>query len=168
LQNRWKALFSGSVLIQGRGHDRVAEGVIRAVRPLSPQKQRQLHQERVAWATDNMERQHQTCWHQPELEALEDILAFFQARRVEVTVVLFPLLPDIVSQKSRQTTLARYAAFAHSLEGRPYVRVVEMTHDSPMTAPDFQADFDHLTPEANPVFSRWALEHKLPYLLEAP
>lgn len=168
LQNRWKALFPGSVLVQNRGHDRVSEDLIRAVRPLSAQQEQENHQERVRWATRNMEEQFQTCWHEPELEALEDILAFFQARQIEVTVVLFPLLPEIVSQKSKETTLARYAAFAHSLEGRPYVRVVEMTHDSPMVDGDFQADFDHLTPEANPKFSRWALENKLPWLLEAP
>lgn len=164
LQTRWKALFPGSVLIQDRGYERVSDALRDVIRPIDDERRAEIRAERVEWATKNMENQYATCWHPPELAALDDILSFFAARGIEATVVAFPLLPDIVSDKSKRTTLARYEAYVADLGER--VRVVDMTYGAPVSGRDFQEDFDHLTSAANPRFSAWALDAKMSFLLE--
>ncbi len=166
LQTHWKSVFPGSVLIQNRGHERVADALRELARPIDEERRREIRAEKVVWAIGNMERQNETCWPALEREALDDLLDFFISRQIEPTIVLFPLLPDIVSDKSRATVLARYAEYAAELGRRRGIRVVDMTYGAPLEAKDFQDDFDHLTAEANPNFARWALDAHLPFLLE--
>ncbi len=168
LQTRWKSAFSGSVLIQNRGHERVGDALREVVRPVSDERKAEVRAENVKWAKRNMEKQWDICWHPPEIAALEQILDFFLTRDIEPTIILFPLLPDITSEKSKATTLLRYEKYAAELGKRRGVRVVDMTYGAPLVGADFQDDFDHLTREANPRFAAWALENHLQFLLEPP
>lgn len=168
LTTRWKALFPGSVLVQDRGYERTGEALRQLVRPVDENRKAELRAERIVWLTGNMERQHDICWYAPERAALDEILNFFVSRGIEPTIVLFPLVPDIISQKSRETTLPRYGDYAAQLGRDRNIRVVDMTFGSPFQEPDFQDDFDHLTRVANHRFSRWALENHFQFLLEPP
>ena len=165
VQTRWKTLFAGSVLVQNRGHERVSDALREQLRPIDEARRHELWEEHVAWATANMESQYETCWPETERKALDEILDFFIQRGIEPTIVAFPLMPDIISARSRDTTLARYSTYIEALGRRRGVRVVDMTFGAPLKASDFQDDFDHLTAEANPRFSAWVLDARLSFLL---
>jgi hypothetical protein len=93
LQTRWKGVFADSVLIQNRGHERVGNALREVIRPISDERRAEIRAENVVWATGNMERQYEICWHPPERQALEEIISFFEARDIEPTVILFPSSP---------------------------------------------------------------------------
>lgn len=166
LQTHWKSWFAPSVLVQGRGHERVADAIRELVRPIREERRAQIRAEHIEQATRNMEDQYETCWPDSERVALDALLDFFVKRDIEPTIILFPLLPEIVSEKSKKTTLVRYSNYIQELGRRRGIRVVDMTEGAPLGSQDFQDDFDHLTKEANPRFAAWALEGKLSFLLE--
>jgi hypothetical protein len=155
-------------LLQDRGHGRIVAGGIDAARGVTDEARAERRRHDLDVARGRMEEQYDYCddpGHKRDLAALVDD---FLARGLEVTVVLFPLLPDIVSPRSRETTLRRYDDYVADFARRRPVRVTDMTLRAPVAYGDFQPDLDHLTPAANARFSRWALDHAMPWLLEAP
>src|SRR5262249_26201056 len=125
-----------------------------------------LRQEGIEAARAQLEAQFAICDDPYEHAALERIVDYFLARRVEVTVVLFPLMPAIVSEKAKETTLARYAERVANLAKRRPIRVVDMTLDTPLEDADFQRDRDHVSADGNRKLAAWALDHDLSWLLE--
>lgn len=155
-------------LLQDRGHGRIIAGAIDAARGVTDEVLAERRRHAIAIARDRMEAQFAYCDDPGHKRAFSALVDDLQARGVEVTVVLFPLLADVVSPRSRDTTLRRYDDYIADFARRRPVRVTDMTLRAPLAFEDFQPDLDHLTPAANVRFSRWALERTMAWLFDAP
>lgn len=167
LQFRLKRWFRGSVLVQNRGFDRINEALMHRLRPPGPGAAERERREAIDSAARHLIEQYRQCDTDDERRALRDLVAWFQARRVELVIVSFPLMPGIVTPEARRTTLARYSSYLATLAREPGVRVVDMTFGAPLVDDDFMADLDHVTVPANRKFAAWALSGPLA-LLRAP
>lgn len=108
----------------------------------------------------------QACLLSPsELEALERMEAFARERKLDFTVVLFPLMPLTVTPAG-QLTLERFAKLM-KLRGQELgYRVIDMTRLPVLSDADFMRDMDHLSVTGNAKFTEWALRHELGFLLD--
>jgi hypothetical protein len=161
LQTRWRDLFGWSLLVQDRGHGNLLLAVGDLVHPGDPVRERTS---RIARARQVLEAQWNYCDDPLQKQHLRAILAYLTGRQVEVGLVLFPLMPSIVTERARRTTLARYRRYVDTLASEFPLRVIDLTFGTPMRDADFQADLDHATPAANEWLSRWLLQHDLAYL----
>ncbi len=157
VRERWKQIFPSSVLVQDRGAANIAGALKRLVRPEPPG-------EVVEWARGNLEAQAEWCRDEGELAALASIADFAAARGLTLTVVLFPLVPDIVTEKARRTTLAQYADRVRNMAEEKAFRVADLTLSSPLVLADFAGDLDHVTRDGNRKFAEWALANDLRWL----
>ncbi len=164
LRERFRQIFGDLLLVQDRGYETIPSGLIDAVRPQPPAKLAARRAADVAAARQHVIEQFEGCDDGDEKRALLEMLDYLQGRDVEVTLVEFPLMPSLVSEQARATTLARYHRFAAGLARTRGLRDVDLTTSSPMLDADFQADFDHLNAAGNEKFARWALDHDLAFL----
>jgi hypothetical protein len=162
LRARWNELWPRSALVQDRGVGRI-DSKIRWMLPGAAEFERRLADK----YRQAMEDQYLTCRDPLQQQRLEQSLQYLRGRGLDVTVVLFPLHPSLVTERSRNTTLKQYSDYAHALESRYGVRVVDMTLGSPLQPEHFRKDLDHLTPEGNVRFAAWSLDHGLSYLVES-
>lgn len=162
LTTRFTRALGFSVLVQNHGHDFIFDALSDRFR--TPEAREELNQASAERARVNMEHQYDYCDDPHEHAALETMIDWMVARGIEVDLVMFPLMPSIVSPKSKETTLARYERRIAELAGRKPIRVVDMTLDAPLVDADFQRDRDHLNAGGNAKFSAWALEHGLSFL----
>lgn len=107
----------------------------------------------------------QSCLLFPsERQALERMEAFARERRLEFTVVLFPLMPETVTPAG-QLTLDRFSELMRH-RGRSFgYRVIDMARLPVLADADFMRDRDHLSAVGNAKFVDWALRHELAFLL---
>jgi hypothetical protein len=166
LQTRLARLLPFSALVHDRGHGRVVLALLDRAHGVTDEERAARRRDDVIAARANMERQYEYCDDAGHKRALREMIGWFRGRGVEVTLVLFPLLPDIVSERSRETTLARYDRYVAGLARELPIRVTDMTRTSPMVYADFQPDLDHLTRAGNVKFSRWALGSPMRWLLD--
>lgn len=162
LQTQWKLLFDHSILVTDRGYQRAPYALISQVRPLPPPEV--LRARRIQMARGHMEEQYDHCDDDAEKRELLQMINYFHGRDIELSIINFPLDPAIITEKSRQTTLARYDRFSAQLAREQPIRLVDLTFKTPLMDLDFQADLDHVTPESNKKFAAWALANDLAYL----
>jgi len=158
LQNRWRRL-SSLVLFQDRGYGyvRVAlKNMLMSPAALETARER-ARQRRVDVRLVETEEHFSTCFDPEQLAALDRLVEYADARSLRTTIVLFPLAHAVVTDRARETTLARYDGLVRDLAARRRVRVVDMTLDHPLADRDFESDMDHLTAPANEKFADWAL-----------
>ncbi len=159
VRERAKGLAPWSVLVQDRGAGNIAHALRQLVQP-------ETKGEIVAEARAILEAQHAGCQDERELVSLARIADFAAARGLALTVVLFPLVPDIVSEQARRTTLAWYDERARNLSIEKDFRVVDLTTSTPLVLGDFAPDLDHVTAAGNARFAAWVLDHDLRWLLD--
>ena len=108
----------------------------------------------------------QSCLYSPsELEALERMEAFARERKLDFTVVLFPLMPQTITPIG-QKTLDRFAELTRRRGHDLGYRVVDMTRLPVLTDDDFMSDMDHVSEVGNAKYTEWALQHELGFLLD--
>ena len=162
LQWRLGRALSASTLLSDRGYGKLTDALHDLVRP-GPTHAEQ-REASIAAGRRHMEEQFATCDDAAERRALRSLVDDFVARGVEPTIVLFPLLPGLVSPRSRETTLRRYEQRVAELASEVPARVVDLTFGAPLVDDDFQDDLDHVRRESNPKFAEWALAGGLAYL----
>jgi hypothetical protein len=162
LRARWNEMWPASALVQDRGVGRI-DTKIRWLLPGAAEHERRLAQK----YRDQMEEQYQTCRDPLQQQRFEESLAYLKQRGLPTTVVLFPLHPGLVTERSRQTTLKQYSDYVAGLQPRYGFRMVDLTLGSPLQPVHFRKDLDHLTPEGNQRFAEWSLDHDLKYLVES-
>ncbi len=158
---RWNEIWPWSSLVQDRGVFRLA-AKLRWSLPGSKSHEQNLA-DRYRHA---MEGAYTTCRDPLQQGRFEETLAYLQGTGLAVTIVLFPLDPFVVSDRSRETTLPRFSSYVALLAGRYGARVADMTLNTPLAHADFHRDLDHLTADGNHRFAEWALDHELAYLLD--
>lgn len=163
---RWKRLWWSSSLVQDHGHGKILEGLKGVVRPPTERAlQREYERDITSWRkmVDNGARH---MLDPQEMEAFDQILAWAKARGLDVTVLLYPRMPGTLTDLSKRTTLAE---FSRAIAARPSmagVRFVDFTTSSPLEDVHYSRDFDHVTREGNELFSDWALDGELSFLVE--
>jgi hypothetical protein len=162
LRARWNELWPRSALVQDRGVGRI-DSKIRWMLPGAAEFERRLADKYRL----QMEEQYLTCRDPLQQQRLEQSLQYLRGRGLDVTIVLFPLHPSLVTERSRNTTIKQYSDYAAALGSRYGARVVDMTLGSPLQPEHFRKDLDHLTPEGNLRFAAWSLDHDLAYLFES-
>ena len=108
------------------------------------------------------------CWDPKGRAAFDRIVDYTRERGIALSVVLFPLVVETVTDQSRATTLERYRAWVTRRAAESGFEVLDLTFASPLVRDDFEPDCDHVTPAGNELFSRWALDGPLRHLRGAP
>ncbi len=166
LQSRWQEVWHGSILVSDRGQDRLIAGLRQLVLPLPPAAYQRQRQAKLESWQELMERGATCGQHPEELAAAERMLRWAQGRGYDVTLMLYPMMPVTVTEKSRKQVQEPFEAAMKALAERVGVRFVDATFDHNVTDADFQPDFDHLTPSGHLKFSEWLLANRLGYLLD--
>jgi hypothetical protein len=161
IRARWNEIWPWSSLVQDRGVFRLA-AKLRWFLPTSKGHERSLADR----YREEMEDAYTRCRDPLQQGRFEETLAYLQGTGLAVTIVLFPLDPLVVSDRSRDTTLPRFSSYVADLAGRYGARVVDMTLNTPLENADFQRDLDHLSREGSHRFASWALDHELAFLLD--
>ena len=164
LQNRLRRTFDHSSLMYDRTQlvlvpriSDVAHG-----RPVAP-----MHQDVPGWK--KLVERGVNCIGDPrQVQALDWIADYAASRGWEMTILLWPRKPLILSEKGRATTLPQFAQLIRNFAAPRNIRVVDLTTSSPIGDDDFMEDFDHINPAGNVKFTAWALEHDLNFLESAP
>src|SRR5262249_9173726 len=165
LNERVRRSFPRSLLVQYRGDERILDAVHDVVRENKTSDPESVRARQIAKWRVMIER---GASRPPgdEKRALEDILDYLQAHGLEVTVVLFPRMPETLTERAKQTTLKQFADYVAARARARSLRWVDMTYSTPLRAADFQADLDHVSPEGGRKFAHWAHDHDLRFLLE--
>ena len=161
LRARWNEMWPSSALVQDRGVGRI-DTKIRWLLPGAAEHERRLAEK----YRDAMEEQYATCNDPLQQRRLEEALDYLKGRGLQATIVLFPLHPGLVTERSRQTTLKQYSDYVAGLQPRYGFRLIDLTLGSPLQPEHFRKDLDHLTPEGNLRFAEWSLDHDLKYLVQ--
>jgi hypothetical protein len=164
VRNRWRELFERSILVRDRGLEQLIPMLRERVRPLSPERrdallaaQTQHWQELVEHGVDCM-------WSPRQVAALDRMLAEFDRRGLQVTVLLYPRKPGTLTDKARATTLPRFATLMADRAASHDAQFIDMTSTSPLRDDDFAEDFDHVTGTGNHRFAAWALDGELAWM----
>lgn len=165
LTSRWLEMWHGSVLVAARGQDYAVAAIRETLRPSSEEALQKRYDDRLVDWQALQERGALTMGHQKEMDAADRILAYFQARGVDVTLMVYPLLPTSITAASRRGTLEPFVALMKGLAERRGVRFIDTTYDHDLESADWQPDFDHLKPDAHVKFSNWLLDGKMSFLL---
>jgi hypothetical protein len=166
LQSRWQELFHGSILVSDRGQGRLfADLHDLALPPTAKAKEAQHHRKLESWQ-ELMERGSTCGDHREELAAAERMIRWAQGRGYDVTLMLYPMMPITVTEKSRREVQEPFERTMKALAEKTGVRFIDATFDHNVTDADFQPDFDHLTPSGHVKFSEWLLQNRLQFLLE--
>lgn len=168
LANRWRRIWSGSSLVADRGHGRILAGLRDLVRPLpSAARERRFQAEAALWRR-KIEDAENRILAAEEMAAMTRILDSFASLGIETTVVLYPRMPITVSDHARTTTLAAFSTAIAQVCAERDLRFVDLTTWHPLTDADYAEDFDHVLPDGNQRFSRWALDGPLAFLATPP
>jgi len=165
LAYRFQRRFRQSSLVQDRGHRRILPAVRRAIAPVSQDASR-ANFEALANEWKAMVEDGDRCLaDEREMDAFAAMLDTLAARHVETTIVLYPRMPVTLTARAKATTLPHFAARVRALAEPRGVRVVDLTDSTPLRDEDFGDDFDHVRPDANQWFAKWALDGPLAFLL---
>ncbi|MBK8256289.1 MAG: SGNH/GDSL hydrolase family protein [Polyangiaceae bacterium] len=163
---RWLEHWHGSILVSARGHDHLVSAVRDLVRPMSAEgKQKQWETHLTNWQ-HLIEGGAPTMGYEPELAAADRILAYFQSIGVDVTLMLYPLMPVTLTDLAKETVLRPFSKLMRQVAEKRGVRFIDATFDHNVVDSDFQPDFDHLTPDGHNKLANWLLDTKLSFLLE--
>jgi hypothetical protein len=160
----WKRMFQFSLLATDRGRGAVVPNLLATAvgRPTG----RNAEEEKAfleAWHQD-LENGANCIFGAEQMASFRHIIGYFKARHVDVTILLFVRKPGTVTQKARETTLARFSAGMKEFAREQGVRLVDITEGTPLTDNDFMADYDHVSPAGNEILAPWLLDGKLSFL----
>lgn len=165
IAEQWRQLFSGSALMQDRGYGRLWDALRERLRP-DPQAAAAKYALTVEGWQGMIERGDSCIADPVQMAAFSRILDSLQAHKIEVTLLLYPRKPATLTEHAKETTLAHWARIVQDTAAAHGARFIDFTSTSPLTDADFAADFDHVTPTGNAMFSRWALAGSFAFLLD--
>lgn len=164
-QARWKALWPFSYLVRDRGAEHLKHGLLQWAHLERRETPDERRQERLRTRRGEFESDYSTCDDESQKAELRQILDYLKERRIAVTIVLFPLVQEALTDAAKETTLRRYAASLEEIERERPFRLIDMTLNAPLAVGDFEPDLDHVTRAGNRKFAEWALDHDLAFLL---
>ncbi len=168
LQKQWREWWSCSTFVADRGHDNITRGLREAIRGKDPEAERRSYETRIRGWQGMVEGGAGALFDPDQMKALDEIVAFFRGRGLEVTLVLYPRMPGTLSGKAKETTLRTFSERMGAWAANRGLRFVDLTLDHPLTDADFEIDFDHITKEGNERLAEWALDGPLSFLADPP
>ncbi len=155
-----------STLVQDRGIGRIVEALKRKMRPLSAKAEAAERAQKIrAWQGMIDGGEHDpTCHDGAQTAAMLEVIEWFEARGVQVTVILWPRMPATLTAEAKKGTLLKYAVKMRGLGKKHGFRVFDYTHQTPLTEQDFLADWDHVGRSGQQKFTDLALAGHLSFL----
>ncbi len=169
LSYQWSSRLRGSILVSDRGVQRLPRDLIGLVRPRTAEQVQSERDLQVQYFRSMIEggMADPACFHPDELADAEAVIRAFQARDVEVTILLYPRMPTTLTEAGATTTVARFEAAMRDLGSRLGVKVIDWVATTPLTDDDFMDDLDHTTAEGNRKLADFGLTGDLSFLLES-
>lgn len=166
--HRFSRLFRGSVLVQARGHNFLLDWFKGAVRPETAAAARDdRYRERLRHFRGYVERGGERLFDPVDVAAFDAIVDECKARGLDVTVILFPRMHGMVTDRARASPIDRFSSWMAGRCSELGVRLLDLSWDHPLTDADFGQDLDHPTEDANRRFAAWALDTGLRFLVHA-
>lgn len=162
----WTRAFIWSPLVRDRGHETIKERLRNLVSQVSPAVAKAAYERRVHDWHVMLEGGAECMWDPYEINALEQIVAYFRSRAIEVTIVLYPKMPITLTNTGVENTLKPFSKRMQEFAAKQNIRLLDWTLESPLRNEDWEVDFDHLTPEGDQKLAEWALAGDLAFLLE--
>lgn len=160
VDQRWNELAAFSSLVRDRGVSRI----LRTLRErISPKSQEQLEHDQAsqleAWIAmiEGNDLEHPGCFPQEQDAALERMLKFAHARKLSVTLVLWPVIPKAQTERVLAVT-ERFKRYVERAAGVYGARIVDLQADGVLLDEDFRKDLDHLEPWGEEKVLAWALK----------
>ncbi len=167
IRNRWMRLGYSSTLISDRGHGQILKKLRERIRPLSKDTKQDLYQQQMRAWQRMVQAGPTKMLHPKQMAAFKRILTYFQQRKIQVSVLLYPRMPGTITAKAKKDTLDAFATAIKKICAPRHIRVIDLSHQSPLQDSDFTPDFDHVTQQGNKLFTQWALKGPLRFLLAA-
>ena len=164
IQRRFQKHFSWSSLSSYRGFGPIRQGLKALLPGADPAATRQAYDEKVESWRRTIENEYPRIGYPVEVAALHDILSDLRSRGIEATIVIYPLMPGINTDKARATTIRAFREIAAAAARQYGARFVDFSVGSLLTDAEFESDFDHVTPAGDRRFADWALDHELRFL----
>jgi len=168
LQRVWRDVWPWSVLVQDRGHENIARAIRDALKKPDPSVARQAYDDRIQMWQTMIETGEARICDPEQMAALEQIVAIFKERGLDLTLLLYPRKPGTLTEKAKATTLARFSERMKTFADQHAMRFVDQTWQNPLTDDDFADDFDHILPDGNLRWSEWSLAGGLSFLVGEP
>jgi len=167
--HRFSRLFPGSALVQFRGRTALLDHFKALIWPDAARVAvRQCYGDRLRHFRQYTERGGDRLFDPADVEALDALLTDFRAHGLDVTVLAYPRMHGMITDRARESPLGRFSTFLAERCAAHGVRLVDLTWDHPLSDADFGDDLDHPTGEASGRFAAWALDGVLRFLLDPP
>ena len=166
VRNLWRHIMSGSALVKTRFA--ISENFSRftnflRVMVLGGLPEDEYQQTLSRWH-DDIENGHECYLSEMDMQAMDRFVAFTKSHDLDLTIVLFPLKPDTITEAGLNNTITPFAESMMAYGGENDVRVVDMTlgilNDS-----EFMLDLDHVNVAGNLKWSDYALDNDFQFLL---
>lgn len=156
-------VFGDSILVRDRGY----KLMLRQLRYGRLQMSEAEHLASIAGKRRSIEECADAVCSAQEMQALRGVCDFCCEHGLELTILLYPALPETISPLARDTTMARFANAAKAIADAKGVRFLDWTYTSPLQLEDFR-DHAHLNDKGHAVLAQWALGHDLSFLEKQP
>lgn len=165
VRNRWRQIFEASALVRTRfaireNYGRFSNFVRVKLLGGLPQEEYQITLD--LWNRD-IEKGHECYLSDRDMQALDRFVDFAQQVSLELTIVLFPLKPDTITEKGMAHTIKPFSERLIAYGKAKGVRVLDMTAGI-LDNNDFMLDLDHVNAEGNIKWSEHVLDTDLGFL----
>ncbi len=166
VRNLWRYLLERSALVRTRFS--ISENINRFTNFLRVMATGSYPADELAttlerWRHD-IEIGHECYLSDQDMRALDRFIQYATQHQLDLTVVLFPLKPDTITERGLTDTITTFTQHMHTYATEHNFRVVDMTLDIVSDA-DFMLDLDHVTADGNVRWSQLALANELNFLL---
>lgn len=166
VRNLWRHLFSHSALVRTRFS--ISENFGRFTNFLRVMVNGSLAEDEYAvtlgrW-NDDIENGYKCYLSDMDVAAMDRFVEFTKNHNLDLTIVLFPLKPDTVTEEGKENTIRPFANRMMEYGIENDVRVVDMTLGI-LNDEEFMLDLDHVNPSGNIKWSEYSLDNDLKFLL---
>lgn len=165
VRNLWRYLFEDSALVKTRfaiteNFSRFTNFVRVMLLGGLPDDEYQQTLER--WH-DDINHGYECYLSDMDMLAMDRFVAFAKDKGLDLTIVLFPLKPDTITDIGLKNTIEPFARHMMAYGQAKEVRVLDMTLGL-LEDTDFMLDLDHVTAQGNRKWAEYVLEHDFAFL----
>ncbi len=165
--HRWSRLFPFSALVQYRGRTAILDWLKgRASPERAAEALKARYRERLAGFRTYVERGADRLFDDADVAAFHAMVSDWQARGIEVTVLLFPRMHGMITDRARLAPIGRFSAWMAGQCRALGVPLIDLSWEHPLEDADFGQDLDHPTDEANRRLAAWLLDGPMRFLVE--
>ncbi len=163
--HRWTRLFHGSSLVQFRGRTVLLDWLKGVLSPESARESMETrYKDRLGHFREYVQRGGERLFDPGDVQSFDALLDDFRSRGLDVTVLLFPRMHGMLTDRARESPIGRFSEWMSLRCRQRGVRLVDLSWDHPLADPDFGMDLDHPTDDANRRFAPWILDSALGFL----